>query len=317
MASMAGRVVLVDVWGQVSDIEPALAPLGIACEQHATVPSGAGIVGLIIGPDHLLDPSAVAALPDLRCVSTPSTGYDHLALAAISAAGAYATHVASYCDDEVADHAIAMVVDLLRGVTLLDRDVRAGGWDFTVAHPRRIAGTMLGIVGMGRIGSAVAARATALGMRVVAYDPLLAGDVVRSRGAEPLETVEELFAASSVVSLHALLTDATRGLVGAVQLAAMAPGGFLVNCARAGIVDHDALSAALRSGHLAGAALDVVPTEPPAADDPVLRFPNTIINPHAAFASPASVRAPYVRASQAVAAVLRGDEPTDVIGRPA
>ena len=316
MAPVASRVVLVDVWGQVSDIEPFLAPLGVTCEQATAVPAGAGIVGLIVGPDHVVDADAVAALPDLCCVATPSTGFDHLALDAITAAGAWVTHVASYCDDEVADHAIAMVIDLLRGITLLDRDVRAGGWDFTVAHPRRIATATIGIVGMGRIGSAVALRARALGMRVVGFDPHVSPADVLTRGAEPVALLSELFAVADVVSLHALLAEATRGIVGAAELAAMAPGGFLVNCARAGIVDHEALGEALRSGHLAGAALDVVPTEPPPADDPVLRFPNTIINPHAAFASPTSVRAPYARAAAAVAAVLRGEEPADVIGRP-
>ncbi len=314
---MAGCVVLVDLWGQLSDIDPSLAPLGVTCEHHGAVPAGGGIVGLIVGPDHLLGAAEVAALPDLRCVATPSTGFDHLELEAITAAGAWVTHVASYCDDEVADHAIAMIVDLLRGITLLDRDVRAGGWDFTVAHPRRIAGTTLGIVGMGRIGSAVTARAVALGMRVVGFDPLVDVSLVRSRGAEPVATPTELFAISDVVSLHALLTAATRGMIGVSELSAMARGGFLVNCARAGIVDHVALAAALRCGQLAGAALDVVPTEPPPANDPVLRYPNTIINPHAAFASPASVRAPYARAAAAIAAVLRGEEPVDVVGRPA
>jgi D-3-phosphoglycerate dehydrogenase len=313
---MADRVVLVDPWGAVADVRPLLGD-GIVIDQLEAIPVAADVVGLIAGPDHRVGAAELAGLPNLRVVATPSTGYDHLDVAAIAAAGAWGTHVASYCDDEVADHAIAMTIDLLRGVTLLDRDVRGGGWDFTVALPRRIGGAVLGIVGFGRIGRATAARALALGMRVVAFDPFLPGDAVRATGAEPAATLVDLMAASDVVSLHALLTEATRGLVGVAAFAAMRPGSYLVNCGRAGLVDHDALGAALRSGHLAGAALDVLPTEPPVADEPALAFPNTIINPHAAFASPVSVRAPYVRAAEAIAAVLGGGEPRDVVARPA
>ena len=313
---MPDRVVLVDPWGAVEDVLPLL-PADVGVEQAAAIPAGGGIVALIAGPDFRVGPAELAGLPDLRVVAAPSTGYDHLDLAAIAGAGAWATHVASYCDDEVADHAIAMTVDLLRGITLLDRDVRGGGWDFTVAHPRRIGGAVLGIVGYGRIGRATAARALGLGMRVVAFDPFLAADAITATGAEPAPTLRALMAASDVVSLHALLIDATRGLVDADALAAMRPGSYLVNCGRAGLVDHGALGDALRSGHLAGAALDVLPTEPPVADEPSLRFPNTIINPHAAFASPTSVRAPYVRAAEAIAAVLAGGEPRDAVARPA
>ena len=173
---MGGRVALVDVWGELADIEPALTPCGVRCEKLDALPAGGGVLGLVVGTDHDVDAAAVARLPDLRCVATASTGYDHLDLEALAAAGVWATNVASYCDEEVADHTIALVLDLLRGVSVLDRDVRAGGWDFTRAHPRRIAGTVLGLVGLGRIASAVATRGSALGMRVLAFDPFLADD---------------------------------------------------------------------------------------------------------------------------------------------
>jgi D-3-phosphoglycerate dehydrogenase len=214
----------------------------------------------------------------------------------------------------VAEHAIAFALDLLRGVTLLDRSVAGGEWDYRVAPPRRVAGAVLGIVGLGRIGREVAWRALGLGMRVIASDPVVTD--AREIGVE-LTSLRELLAEADVVTLHAPLTPATRGVIDAEALEAMRPGAYLVNCARAALVDHQALGAALRGGRLGGCALDVLPEEPPASDEPALRWPRTLINPHAAWYSPASATAPCRRAGEAVAAVLQGREPADAVARPA
>jgi D-3-phosphoglycerate dehydrogenase len=311
------RVVLVDPWSDVSEVERACAGLDVAVERHDTIPSGPDVVGLVAGPDFAVGGREVAALPALRVVATPSTGFDHLDLDALTAAGVWATNVSGYCDDEVADHAIAMAIDLLRGVTLLDRSVRSGTWDYAVAFPRRIARATLGVVGFGRIGRVVASRGRGLGMRVVAFDAFVAAAVVRDAGAEPCGSLHELMAAADVVTLHAALTPATRGLIDEAALAAMRRGSFLVNCSRAGLVDTEALGVALHAGHLAGCALDVLPTEPPLPGEPALTWPRTIINPHAAWASDESMRLPYVFAAGNVAAVLRGGVPArDVIARP-
>jgi D-3-phosphoglycerate dehydrogenase len=246
-------------------------------------------------------------------VAATATGYDHLDLAAIAAAGAWATHCPGYCDDEVAEHAVAFALDLLRGVTLLDRSVHAGRYDHLDAPGRRVSGAVLGIVGLGRIGRAVAWRAAALGMRVLAADPMVDPAV-----AAPAELVElgVLLAAADVVTVHALLNEETQGLIGAVQLALMRPDAYLVNCARSTLVDHEALGEALRAGRLGGCALDVLPDEPPAADEPALRWPRTLINPHSAWYSPESSGAPYRIAAEAVAAVLDGREPAAALARP-
>jgi D-3-phosphoglycerate dehydrogenase len=197
---------------------------------------------------------------------------------------------------------------------LLDRSVHAGRYDHLDAPGRRVAGSVLGIVGLGRIGRAVAWRAHALGMRVLAADPR-----VDEAGAAPAELVDldELLAAADVVTLHALLTPETQRLIGAEQLAMMRPDAYLVNCARSGLVDHAALGDALRAGRLGGCALDVLPLEPPADDEPALRWPRTLINPHAAWYSPQSSSAPYRIAAEAVAAVLDGREPAAALARPA
>ena len=308
------RVVLVD---EVGDIEASRAALAahpeVAVERADHLPEGDDVIGVLVGTEIPVGARELAPLPALRIVAATATGYDHLNLAAIASAGAWATHCPGYCDDEVAETAIAFAVDLLRGVTLLDRSVRAGRYDHLDAPGRRIAGSVLGIVGLGRIGRAVAWRADALGMRVLAADP-----VVDPAAAAPAELVEldELLAAADVVTLHALLTPQTHELIDARRLALMRPNAYLVNCARSALVDHAALGEALRAGRLGGCALDVLPQEPPALDEPALLWPRTLINPHSAWYSPESSGAPYRIAAEAVAAVLEGREPAAALARP-
>lgn len=304
------RVVLLDPAGELETVADALrAHPDLVLERADTLPSADDVVAILVPPEIPVGPRELAALPGVRIVAATATGFDHLDTAAIAAAGAWATHCPGYCDEEVAEHAVAFTLALLRGVVLLDRCARAGIWDQTPAPPRRVEGATLGIVGLGRIGRAVARRASALGMRVLAYDPYAAG------GAE-LVALDDLLARSDVVTLHALLTDETRQMLGERELALMAPGAYLVNCARAGLVDHAALGAALRSGHLGGCALDVLPTEPPPADEPAFAWPRTVINPHSAWYSPQSATAPYRMAAEAVAAVLEGREPYAALARP-
>jgi D-3-phosphoglycerate dehydrogenase len=315
------RVVLLDPGGGLEPVREALRECdGVSVERGESMPHGTGVVGMLVPPEIPVDAAALAALPDLRIVAATATGYDHFDLEAISAAGAWATYCPGYCTEEVAEHAIAFALDLLRGVTLLDGAVRAGGWDLDPAPPRRVSGTALGIIGLGRIGRAVAWRARALGMRVLGFDPALPTN--GAGGASGLEGVElvslpALLAQAEVVTLHALLVPGAPPVLGASELAMMRPGAYLINCARAALVDGDALGAALRDGRLAGCALDVLSHEPPAGNEPEFDWPRTVINPHAAWYSPAAANEPYRRAGEAVAAVLSGREPADALARPA
>jgi D-3-phosphoglycerate dehydrogenase len=309
------RVVLIDEVGDVAAARAALAGHpGVEVQRADALPAGDDVIAVLVGTEVQVGAGELAVLPSVRIVAATATGYDHLDLGAIAAAGAWATHCPGYCDDEVAETALAFAVDLLRGVTLLDRSVHAGRYDHLDSPGRRIAGSVLGIVGLGRIGRAVAWRAHALGMRVLAADPL-----IDAGAATPAELVEldELLAAADVVTLHALLSPQTQGLIDAERLALMRPDAYLVNCARSALVDHAALGEALRAGRLGGCALDVLPQEPPAADEPALQWPRTLINPHSAWYSPASSGAPYRMAAQAVAAVLEGREPAAALARPA
>jgi phosphoglycerate dehydrogenase-like enzyme len=308
------RVVLVDPAGDLAAVAAPLADLDmVSCERRHGLPRGGGIVAVLVPPEVPVGAAELDGLPDLRIVAATSTGYDHLDLAQIAAAGAWATHCPGYCDDEVADHTIAFAVDLLRGVTLLDRSVHAGRWNVKEVPPRRIAGSVLGIVGLGRIGREVARRALGLGMRVLGADPVVpAGEVP---GVE-LTALDELLPAVDVLTVHAPLTAHTRGMIGAGQLAGMRPEAYLINCARAALIDRDALGAALRAGRLAGCALDVLELEPPTGDEPEFDWPRTLINPHAAWYSPRSAHEPYRRAGEAVRAVLSGEDPDCALTRP-
>jgi D-3-phosphoglycerate dehydrogenase len=314
---MDARVVLLDRAGEIGHVERGLAGVpGLRVELADRLPSGAGIVALLVPPEIAVSAGDLAALPDLRIVAATSTGYDHLELEALAAAGVWATYSPGYCDEEVAEHAVAFALDLLRGVTSLDRSVRAGRWDWRSAPPRPVSGAVLAIVGLGRIGREVAWRARGLGMRVTAHDPGMPAGEMERLGVQHVADLHELLRGADVVTLHAPLDDSTRGMIDAAALAAMAPGAYLVNCARAALVDHEALGAALVDGRLGGCALDVLPEEPPSGDEPALRWPRTIVNPHAAWYSPRAAAMPYVRAGQAVAAVLRGEVPEHVIAAP-
>jgi D-3-phosphoglycerate dehydrogenase / 2-oxoglutarate reductase len=281
----------------------------IAIELATSAPRGPDIIGVAIGPPARLDAGALADLPDLQVLVAASAGYDHIEIAAARAAGIVVAHTPGYSDVEVADHTIACIAMLLRGIARADRAVRGGEWNARAVAPRRITGSRLGIVGLGRIGRLVLHRALALGMAVDAWAPRTAPAEVRALGARAHAELGELLAACDVVSLHVPLRADTRGLLGTSAFALMRPGSYLVNTGRGELVDLDALGAALGSGRLAGAALDVFDTEPLPADHPARALPNTVLTPHLAWLSPESAYASYRRAGHAVGAALSGRSP--------
>jgi D-3-phosphoglycerate dehydrogenase / 2-oxoglutarate reductase len=208
----------------------------------------------------------------------------------------------------VADHALAMMLALLRRVPEHDAGVRRGEWNRTGPHtPRLLHGATVGIVGFGHIGRLVAKRLAGFDVRVLAHDPA----VTTADGVE-LVPLDELLRASDVVTLHVPLIAATRRLIGAPQLALLPPGAVLVNTSRGPVVDQGALLDALRSGALAGAALDVFEEEPPPATSPLFALPNVILSPHIGGLSTASVTEMTMRCARGVVAVLRGEHSPDL-----
>jgi D-3-phosphoglycerate dehydrogenase len=244
------------------------------------------VVAMIAMPGKAVGKTLLERLPSLRVVATASAGFDHIDVEAADLRGVAGVSVPDYCTQEVADHTLALLYALLRGIVALDRDVARGGWDAKAAGPlRTLAGLRVGIVGLGRIGGAVAGRLLALGAEVWATDVL----PVARNGVRFVE-FDELLAECDAVTVHVPLTRATRGLIGRAEIAAMRPGALLVNTSRGAVVDDGAVIEALRRGRLGGAALDVLPREPP----PVAPLaPNLIVTPHAAYYSEASEERAY------------------------
>ena len=311
----AGRV-LADASIDRAALGAALAPCGVTVAECNGTLAGDDVVG-VVSWERPVGEAELAALPRLRVVVTPSVGFDHLDLdAARRHGGVWVCHVPDYCVDEMADTALALALALMRGVVALDRHVRAGVWDAAAAGPlRRIRGTRLGVVGLGRIGAALAARAVAVGFEVWASDPAVFGAAMRAAGVRPAPLVE-LLASCHVVSLHAPLTDATRGLIGAREIAAMPRGALLVNTARAALCDSGAVLAALDAGRLGGAALDVLDVEPPTPATPAPRHPNLVVTPHSAYASPEAEAELQRRVGAAVRAALDGGAPDGALVAP-
>jgi D-3-phosphoglycerate dehydrogenase len=244
------------------------------------------VVAVLTMPAQPVGEKLMAQLPALRVVGTASVGFDHVDIEEADRRGVAVVSVPDYCTEEVADHTLALLYALLRGVVELDRRVARGEWDARAAGPlRTLAGMRVGIVGLGRIGNAVATRLLALGAEVWATDVLPV-----ARDGVQLVELDELLAECAAITLHVPLTKETRGLIRSSEIASMRSGALLVNTSRGGVVDAGAVLQALRSRQLGGAALDVLPTEPPPA--PPLA-PNLIVTPHAAYYSEASEERSY------------------------
>jgi len=281
------------------------------------VPDGllAEVEGLFVFR-HWLGAADIARLPRLRCVVRMGVGYDRLDRAALAARGVTVCNLPDYGTTEVADHAVALALALRRGV-LLHHDAQRDGatWD-PIESPliQRPSTRTFGVLGLGRIGTAVALRARAFGWRVVFHDPHLPNGVELALGIGRARRIEDLFAAADTLSIHTPLTPATRGLVGDRLLGLMPPGAVLVNTARGPILDLDALERALRAGTLAGAGLDVLPEEPPGPDvHPLIaawraRAPwlagRLTVTPHSAYHSPEAVQDIRRKAAETMRDVL-------------
>lgn len=268
--------------------------------------SGDDVVGLLsFAP---VTGTEIGQLPSLRVIATPSVGFDHIDLDAATRRGVWVCNVPDYCVEEMADHTLALLLSLVRGVVELDRSVRAGRWSHDAADAlRRISDVTLGVIGFGRIGRALASRAQALSMEVVAYDPLVPKSEMTAAGVSP-SSLEDLLRRCTAISLHAPLTAETRGLIGPAELALLPEGAYVVNAARAGLVDIDALLHALECGRLGGVALDVLEVEP-SRDSPAPVAARLVVTPHAGWYSERAEKAVFRRAAESVRDALAGRRP--------
>lgn len=253
--------------------------------------------------------SMLEAMPGCRIVSRAGTGVDAIDIEAATRRGIWVSNVPDYSVDEVSTHAITLLLAHARRLPQLLDATRRGIWDYHVIEPiTRLKGQTLGLIGFGRIGCAVGAKARGLGLTVLVYDQYVPDQAIQAEGLQPagLETV---LRESDFVSLHLPLTDETRGIMNAERLALMKPSALLINTARGGLVDEDALLEALRAGRLGRAALDVLASEPPTAGHPLLQEPHAWITPHVAWYSEAASIDMRQRAAEEVVHVLSGGPP--------
>jgi D-3-phosphoglycerate dehydrogenase len=260
----------------------------------------------------------IRQLTRCRVISRFGIGVDNVDLEAATSAGIVVTKVPDYCIDEVSDHAMALLLALVRKIPFADAQVRSGRWQMHAVVPiHRLRGSVLGLAGFGRIPQLVAPKAQAFGLRVVAHDPFVPAAVFGAAGVESVG-FSELLGLSDYVSVHTPLMPETRGLFGADAFAQMKPTAYLVNTARGPIVDEAALARALDAGRLAGAALDVMEQEPP-VNSPLVGRDNVIITPHTSFYSEESLVDLQTRAAEEVVRVLSGEaarNPVNQVGSP-
>jgi D-3-phosphoglycerate dehydrogenase len=286
-----------------------------ACRTEAEVAAAVAGARVAVVQFAPFGAEAAAALAPGATVIRYGVGYDNLDLDALAARGVAAAYVPDYCAEEVADHTAAMLLALLRKLPALDASVRAGRWDAAgVARPLRpFAETTVGFLGFGRIAQGVARRLAPFGFRFLAADPAFAP----GPDAPPTTPVglDALLAQSHALSLHAPATPRTAGLIDAAALARLPEGAVLVNTARGELVDAAALAAALASGRLAGAALDVFPAEPLPADAALRAAPNLLMSPHAAWYSDAAAARLQALVADEIARALAGRPPRRPIPR--
>ena len=254
--------------------------------------------------------------PRLRIIARPGIGVDRIDLAEATRRGILVVNTPDGPTESTAEHAIALLLNLCKQVMVNDRILRSGQ-PFPplreVTPGFEVAGAVLGLVGLGRIGSRVAAIARVLGMKVLAFDPFVAPERASTLGVELAPSLAELLPRAHIVSLHCPSTPETYHIMNAETLNLMPGGSYLINVARGALIDETALLAALHSGHLAGAALDVFDPEPPVTNHPLFALPNTICTPHIAAHTAASVRRMHVMVCEQIASALRGERPTNLV----
>ena len=235
-------------------------------------------------------------------------GVDNIDLVTAKEKDIAVNYVPDYCIREVSDHAMALLLALIRKIPLSNKLVQSGRWEMPAVVPiRRIEGTVLGLVGFGHIPRLVAPKAQAFGIRVIASDPYAKPEVFKTAGVESVD-FDTLLQSSDYVSVHAPLLPATRGMMNAAAFAKMKKGAYIVNTARGPLIDEPALIAALDSGQIGGAGLDVVASEPLAKDSPLLGRDNVIISPHTAFYSIEALNELQTKCATDVARVLSGEK---------
>ncbi len=268
----------------------------------------------IIAGGETIPGSIIAASPGLRVIARTGVGYDAVDVAAASARKIAVTITPGTNQEAVAEQTFALLLALVKDITTHDRAIRQGTWVRTPL-PRPLRGLTMGIVGLGRIGQAVATRAIAFGMKVIAFEPVENRPFNERHGITPV-TFETLLAESDVVSLHFPLVEPTKGLFNRATFAKMKPGALLINTSRGGLIVEADLVEAIRSGRLGGAGLDVFNHEPPEPDNPLWSLPNVVLTPHLAGVDTRSMADMAEMAAQIIVDLHQGRWPGHCVVNP-
>ncbi|MBI5961013.1 MAG: hypothetical protein HY866_19900 [Chloroflexi bacterium] len=255
---------------------------------------------LIIRSDTKVDAELLDKAQALKVVVRAGVGVDNIDLSAATAHGVIVMNTPESNTISTAEHALALILALCRHIPAADRSVRAGEWERKKFTGTQLYGKTLGILGFGRVGRALAERATCLGLNEIAYDPFVPEEIARHLGLSLVPRVEDLFERADILSLHAVVNDQTRGIINAANIARMKDGVLIINAARGGLINNADLAAALKSGKVGGAAIDVYDVEPPAADNPLLGLENVVYTPHLGASTNEAQEAVGVEAANAV-----------------
>jgi len=273
--------------------------------------------------DLLWDDATLAAMPRCKALVRVGVGFDNVDLAAASRRGIVVSNVPDYGTHDVADHAMALLLALARGLAGSDRAARGGAWRWGLAPTFRLTEKWLGIVGLGRIGTATALRAKAFGMRVGFYDPYKPSGWDKALALHRFGSLEELARTCDAVSIHTPLTPETRGMIGGPFFAAARPGLVVINTARGPVIEWEAFRAAFDDGRVACAGLDVLPVEPPDRADPLIAAwiagaagDRLIVTPHCAFYSVEALHEMRRKAAEEALRILAGPGPLNRVNAP-
>ncbi|GIK36467.1 MAG: dehydrogenase [Chloroflexota bacterium] len=270
-------------------------------------------VVLIQSVRPLLIRSVIEQLHRCRCIVRLGVGYDSVDVAAATAQGIPVCNIPAYCTDDVAEHALALLLESVRHLARQDRWIRERRWDRSAARPNRLLqGGVLGIIGLGRIGRALARRVSGFGLTLLVCDPNVDAETMAQYGGDKVE-LDELLRRADFISIHCPLDSITYHLLSSREFELMKEGVFLVNTSRGPVVDEGALAAALQSGKVGGVGLDVLEQEPLPLDSPLRQFEQVTITPHSAASAPESQENLYRMGCQIAVDVCNGRWPAEVI----
>ena len=295
---------------ELDAIGATLRPLNVTTE--AEVAAACGNADALLVTYAKIGKLALAGMPKLKIVVRTGVGYDSLDVPAATDRKVMVANVPDYCISDLAEHTMALLLTWWRRIAELDHQVRTEGWGRPLKPVYRLEGKTLGVLGMGRMGQAVAARARGFGLKLVGYDPYTPPAAFAAVGVEPVG-LESLLRASDIVTIHSLLSAETRGIICQHTLRQMKPTALIVNTARGGLIVTDDLVRALKEGWIAGAALDVTDPEPLPMDHPIRSLPRVLVTPHAAWYSEEAEPELRRRAARTIVEALRGERPAALL----